>query len=145
MGAAAIEGACAGAGVKAFFATLRAPKYSAPLEAWYAIGVGYYLTFGFILYRLIALRAAGAIALVLAMMLANALWNLLFFRARNLYLAFVTGSAAPLLDVPLFVWLLYLDTRAAGALIPYLAYRAYAVWWGYALWRANADPLRPLP
>jgi len=137
-GAAAIEGLCAGTGVKAFFATLRAPKYSAPLGVWYAIGAGYYLTFGFIVYRLLELQAFGALALVLTIMLANALWNLLFFRAKNLYLAFLTGSAAPLLDGPLFVWLLLIDALAALALVPYLAYRAYAIWWGYALWRANA-------
>jgi len=137
VGAAAIEGLCAGTGVKAFFAALRAPKYSAPLRVWYAIGVGYYLTFGFIVYRLLALQAFGALALVVTMMLSNALWNLLFFRAKNLHLAFLVGSAAPLLDGPLFVWLLFLDALAALALLPYLAYRAYAVWWGYALWRAN--------
>jgi len=37
----------------------------------------------------------------------------------------------------LFVCVWRLDAPSAVALIPYLAYRAYAVWWGYALWRAN--------
>src|SRR5262245_21978694 len=141
VGAAAVEGLCAGKGVKAFFATLRSPKYSAPLPIWYAIGIAYYLIFGFVLYRLLLHRAYGAVALVATMMLANALWNLLFFRAKNLYLAFITGSAAPMLDVPLFVWVLRLDAAAAWALVPYLAYRAYAVWWGHALWHLNrANP-----
>ena len=36
--------------------------------------------------------------------------------------------------------LLRLDARAAFALVPYLLYRVYAVWWGYALWRANRSP-----
>ena len=139
---AAIEGLCAGAGVKAFFATLRTPRYSAPLPVWYLIGVGYYVTFGFILYRLLVLPgssrlAQGALALVAIMMLANALWNLIFFRAKNLYVAFVTGGAAPIPDVLLCVCLWRLDPLAALALVPYLAYRAYAVWWGYALWVAN--------
>jgi TspO/MBR family protein len=57
----------------------------------------------------------------------NALWNLIFFRAKNLCVAFLAGSAAPLLDIPLFVWLLFIDPLAAWALVPYLAYRAYAV------------------
>lgn len=139
---AAIEGLCAGSGVKAFFATLRTPKYSAPLPVWYAIGVGYYVTFGLILYRLLVLpgpsrSAQGALALVVTMMLANALWNFVFFRARNLFIAFVTSSAAPLADIVLFIWLLRLDQPSALALVPYLAYRVYAVWWGYALWAAN--------
>lgn len=114
---------------QAFFATLRAraPKYSAPLRVWYAIGVGYYVAFGFIIYRLLTRLAFGPLTLVLAMMLANALWNLIFFRAKNLCVAFLAGSAAPLLDIPLFVWLLFIDPLAAWALVPYLAYRAYAV------------------
>src|SRR5690349_3210810 len=100
---ATIEGLFAGSCVKSFFVTLRTPKYSAPLPVWYAIGLGYYATFGFILYRLLVLPrpnrlADVGLALVVVMMLANALWNLLFFRARNLYLAFVTGSAAPIPD-----------------------------------------------
>lgn len=37
--AAVLEGACAGKNVKAFFATLRFPRYSAPLWVWTIIGV----------------------------------------------------------------------------------------------------------
>ena len=139
---AALEGVCAGSGVRAFFTTLRAPKYSAPLPVWYAIGVMYYLTFGFVLYRLLSLPQTDtlirlALALVAAMMLANALWNLVFFRARNLFVACITGAAAPILDVALFICLLRLERTAALALVPYLLYRVYAVWWGFALWTAN--------
>lgn len=140
--AAALEGVCAGTGVAAFFATLRAPKYSAPLPVWYAIGVLYYVTFGFVLFRLLNQTDRGgivriALGLTVAMMAANALWNLLFFRARKLFAAFVTGSLAPIPDAALLICLLRLDTKAAAALVPYLVYRVYAVWWGYALWTAN--------
>jgi tryptophan-rich sensory protein len=48
--AAALEGLCAGKNVKAFFATLRLPRYSAPLWVWTIIGVAYYLIFFFITY-----------------------------------------------------------------------------------------------
>ena len=142
LAAAALEGVCAGRGVKAFFATLRAPRHSAPLPVWYAIGVVYYVTFGFVLYRLLGLPGGdpltrGTFALVAAMMTANALWNLILFRARNLFVAFITGSAAPVPDLVLFVCLVGLDVPAALALVPYLIYRAYAVWWGYALWAMN--------
>jgi tryptophan-rich sensory protein len=142
VAAATLEGVCAGSGVKAFFATLRTPKHSAPLPVWYAIGVMYYVTFGFVLYRLLGLPEGdtltrGTFALVATTMIANALWNLIFFRARNLFVAFIAGSAAPIPDVVLLVCLLRLDHLAAVALVPYLIYRAYAVWWGYALWTAN--------
>ncbi len=77
------------------------------------------------------------LALILFMMAANALWNYLFFRARNLFVSFISGSLAPILDVTLFICLIQLDKTAAWALVPYLIYRLYAVWWGYGLWKMN--------
>ena len=71
------------------------------------------------------------------MMVVNALTNYVIFRARNLYLSFVIGAVFPVLDLTLFALLLALDQAAALAMIPYLLYRVYAVFWGYALWRAN--------
>jgi tryptophan-rich sensory protein len=140
--AAAVEGVCAGSGVKSFFASLKFPPYSAPLWVWYIIGTGYYATFFFALYRIVRLNTDSilkpvTLGLIVFMMTANALWNYLFFRARKLYLAFVAGSAAPLFDAVLFICLVQLDRSAAWALVPYLLYRVYAVYWGYALWKVN--------
>jgi tryptophan-rich sensory protein len=140
--AAGLEGVCAGRNVKPLFAALKFPRYSAPLWIWYIVGIGYYGTFFFILYRLFRLNAestlrTATVYLVLFMMMANALWNYLFFRSRKFFLAFVAGSAAPIFDAALFICLLGLDGVAAWALVPYLLYRVYAVWWGYGLWRLN--------
>jgi len=41
------------------------------------------------------------------------------------------------MDVALFVCLIQLNRIAAWALVPYLLYRVYAVWWGFALWKLN--------
>jgi tryptophan-rich sensory protein len=140
--AAALEGACAGGNVKSYFATLRSPAFSAPLWAWYIIGIVYYATFFFILYRILILDTDSVLrpmtlGLIVFMMAANALWNYVFFRARKLFLAFVAGSAAPVFDTALFICLLQLDKVAAWSLVPYLLYRVYAVYWGYALWKLN--------
>ena len=140
--AAGLEGACAGNNVKSFFATLRFPRYSAPLWAWTIIGAIYYLIFFFIIYRLLRLGSydplwRGAFALVVFMMVVNALTNYVIFRARNLHLSFVIGAIFPVMDLTLFALLLRLDQTAALAMIPYLLYRVYAVFWGYALWRVN--------
>jgi translocator protein len=140
--AAALEGACAGNNVKSYFATLRLPPYAAPLWAWYIIGVGYYATFFFVLYRILKLNTDSmlrpvTLALVLFMMIANALWNYVFFRARKLFIAFVTSSVAPIFDAALLFSLAGLDRPAAWSLVPYLLYRIYAVYWGYALWKMN--------
>jgi len=140
--AAALEGACAGKNVKSFFERLQSPAYAPPLWVWYIIGIVYYATFVFVLYRILSLNSDSilklvTLSLIVFMMTANAMWNYVFFRARKLFLAFVTGSAAPVFDALLFVCLLRLDSLAAWTLIPYLLYRVYAVWWGCALWKLN--------
>lgn len=142
--AAALEGLCAGKNVKAFFGSLRFPAYSAPLWVWSIIGGAYYVIFGFVVYRLLRLNTDSAIwyaafTLILFMMAVNALANYIIFRAQNLRLSFIVGALFPVMDVALFVCLIQLDKDAAWALIPYLAYRIYAVWWGYALWQANRE------
>jgi tryptophan-rich sensory protein len=138
---AALEGVCAGSTVKQFFSTLKLPSYSAPLWVWSIIGGGYYLTFGFVLYRLLRLDSSGlrtaTLTLVLFMAIVNALTNYVIFRARNLYLSFLIGCLFPFLDATLLICLIRLDTLAACALVPYLIYRIYAVWWGFALWTLN--------
>jgi tryptophan-rich sensory protein len=128
--AAALEGACAGNSVKSYFATLRSPSYAAPLWVWYIIGVGYYATFFFILNRILTLKTDSllrplTLGLVLFMMISNALWNYLFFRARKLFIAFVTGSAAPIFDTALLISLVGLDRLAAWSLVPYLPYMPF--------------------
>jgi tryptophan-rich sensory protein len=139
--AAGLEGACAGKNVKPFFSTLKFPRYSAPLWVWSIIGGVYYLIFGFVTYRLLRLDGStlrnATLALVVFMMIANALSNYVIFRLRNLYWSFLIGSLAPIFDATLFVCLVQLDTLAAWSLVPYLIYRVYGVWWGYALWKVN--------
>ena len=140
--AASLEGLCAGGNVRSFFATLRFPPYSAPLWVWSLIGGVYYIIFAFVLFRLLKLSANStlryaAITLILFMMAANALTNYIIFRARNLGLSFTIGLLFPAMDVALFVCMIQLNDSAAWALVPYMLYRAYAVWWGFALWKLN--------
>jgi tryptophan-rich sensory protein len=142
--AAALEGVCAGKNVKSFFAKLRFPPYSAPLWLWSIIGGLYYLIFCFVLYRLLRLNSdsalrPSALALILFMMIVNALANYIIFRARNLRLNFVVGALFPVMDIALFLCVVQLDQIAAWSLIPYLLYRIYAVWWCYGLWKVNGQ------
>ena len=140
--AAALEGVCAGKNVKSFFAKLQFPRYSAPLWVWSIIGGLYYVIFCFIIYRLLRLDSDSAIrnvalALILFMMVLNALTNYIIFRAQNLRLGFIIGTLFPIMDTTLFICLVQLDKVAAWSLIPYLIYRVYGLWWGYALWKIN--------
>jgi len=52
------------------------------------------------------------LALILFMMAANALWNYLFFRARNLFVILSAAGLAPILDVSLFICLIQLDKNS---------------------------------
>jgi len=102
----------------------------------------YYLIFFSIIYRLLRLenypaRWYAAVGLIAFMMTVNGLSNYVIFRARNLYLSFVIGAVFPVLDLTLFFIVMTLDQTAALAMIPYLLYRVYAVFWGYGLWRVN--------
>lgn len=140
--AAALEGVCAGKNVKAYFAKLKFPPYSAPLWVWYIIGGVYYVAFFFVIYRLLRLGSDsglkhGTLTLILFMMAVNAFWNYIFFRAQSLFLGFIGASFFPILDVALFICLIQLDKVAAWSLVPYLMYRIYALWWGYGLWKMN--------
>jgi tryptophan-rich sensory protein len=140
--AAIFEGACAGKGVKEHFATLRFPKYSAPLSVWYAIGGIYYIVFGFLLYRALRVEANTTLVYVtigylVFLMIANGSWNYIFFRRQDLFTAFILGTVTPVFDLVLLALVLYVDAKAALALVPYLLYRVYAVWWGFGLWREN--------
>jgi len=139
---AVLEGVCAGKNIRAFFQTVRVPRYSAPLWVWSIIGAAYYAVFGFIAFRLLSavppsFLARATLTLLVAMMVANALTNLIIFRARNLPLSYAIGCAFVVLDITLMVCLLRLDEFAASVLIPYLVYRVYAVWWGRALAKLN--------
>jgi tryptophan-rich sensory protein len=139
--AAALEGVCAGRNVKSFFSSRKFPSYSAPLWVWSIIGGLYYVIFGFVTYRLLRLDnsviRSAALGLVLFMMIVNALTNYIIFRARNLQLSFAIGCVFPFMDIALLFCLTQIDTIAAWALLPYLIYRVYAVWWGYRVWTLN--------
>jgi tryptophan-rich sensory protein len=139
--AAGLEGVCAGRNVRAFFSTLKFPSYSAPLWAWSIIGGLYYIIFCFVTYRLLRLVSSplrnATLALVLFMMIANALSNYVIFRAQDLWRSFLIGSLAPIFDVTLLVCLIQLDAVAAWSLAPYLIYRVYGVLWSYEVWTLN--------
>ena len=148
--AAALEGLCAGRNVKPFFASLRFPAYSAPLWVWSIIGGLYYLSFCFVLYRLLRLDfdpvlRPVALSLILFMMSLNAATNYIIFRARDLRLSFIVGAFFPFMDVALFCCLVQLDKISAWSLIPYLLYRIYAVWWGYKVWQMNKHNSAAVP
>ncbi len=142
--AAVLEGGLAGGGVRAYFATLRLPRYSPPFWAWVVIGALYYVAAFIVLYRLFRLESRGllwsvAMSLAILMLAINAVWNLLFFRLKSLRASALALIPYSLVVLALAFSLARLDVVAAWSLAPYLAYLVYANAWVYNLWRVNEN------
>jgi tryptophan-rich sensory protein len=146
VASAALEGFAAGQGVKQRLVELRQPRYSPPFAVWIAIGVLYYVICFGISYRLLSagiglsLRGA-AFALLLVLMASNILWNVVFFRRKDLHASYygLWPYIGVALTLCLALW--YSDPAAAWIFLPYVIYLSYAVWWGHRLWKLNA-PVR---
>jgi tryptophan-rich sensory protein len=121
---------------------LKMPSYSPPLWAWYVIAVSYYAIVFICAYRVLLhpfttpFRNA-ALALLLSMVLLNAIWNLLFFRAKNLAATFALSLGYSLIVVTCWYFLSQFDRFAAAAIGLYGAYQVYSNVWGYRIWRLN--------
>ena len=142
LAAATLEGGLAGSGVRQRLAELRMPRYSPPFALWMAIGIAYYAICFVVLRRLLASPAftpavVAAIVLLLLVLLVNALWNVLFFRWRNLQASFVIFIPYALLVVSLGACLLRTDRYGAALFLGYCVYLVYATWWAYRLWLLN--------
>jgi tryptophan-rich sensory protein len=138
----ALEGIFAGGGIKRRLAELRVPKFVPPLSGWIAIGIFYYVICFVMLYRLFSMPSSvpmrpWALGVLGGLMFINALWNLFFFRTRNLFHAFVIGLPYVVLAAMLFGMLWRLDRPAAWAFLPYVIYLVYATRFGYLVWRLN--------
>jgi benzodiazapine receptor len=140
--ALALEGALSGTKVKARFAELRQPQRSLPLVAWFIIGFVYYVLFFLMLNSLLgSLPTPGwtpaALALVAVLLSANAAWNWVFFRKKDLWLSVVLSALYILVAIVLAIALFRLRNPLAGWSLIFVGYLAYSTWWVYGVWRLN--------
>lgn len=139
--AAALEGLFAGPGVKRRLTELRQPSHSPLFAVWIGIGLCYYLICFVVLSRLIASRPTPlrwtAFALVAALLIGNALWNLVFFRHKNVEASAIVSLAYAAVALTVSILLILVDPVSAWVFLPYLIYLAYATWWVLALRRLN--------
>jgi tryptophan-rich sensory protein len=141
---AIFEGVMAGGNVKQYFAKLHQPRYAISLKGWFAIGGLYYVVFGIVVYRLLRYDADAdatvrnlAFILLILMMVWNAVWNYIFFRARNLFISLVAFVPYIMVTLALIAALSRFDQIAAGLVFIYSLYLVYATSWAYKLWNLN--------
>ncbi|MGH7589502.1 MAG: tryptophan-rich sensory protein [Gemmatimonadota bacterium] len=142
--AAVSEGLLAGSEVGARFSELVLPPFSPPLWAWAIIGVSYYVLFFFLLNSLLGSLPTppltmAALLLVTILLAANATWNWLFFRERELWLSTAFFAPYGAVALTLAVVLFRLRSPLFSWYLLYMAYLAYAAWWGISLWRLNPE------
>ena len=142
--AAVLEGLFAGRGVKRRLAELRQPPHSPPFGVWVVIGLCYYLICFVVLTRLVDSTTSPfrwvAFASVVALLIGNAVWNLAFFRHKNIEASATVSVAYAAGALSVAVLLAVVDSVSALVFLPYLVYLAYGTWWVLALRRLNREP-----
>src|SRR5262245_40239934 len=118
------------------------PPYSPPFSVWLLIGLVYYAICFIVLRHLLAAHSATllvrvALGLLLLVLLANALWSVLFFRRRDLRASFLAFIPYSVIVAALVVSLSRIYPFGATLFLCYCIYLLYATWWGYRLWLLN--------
>ena len=142
-GGVALESLCAGKSIRKRLTELRWPRYSPSLRAWVLIGGAYYVICFVVWIRLLQLPDSAwrtaAFALAASVMAVNAIWNLFFFRSRNLSHALICGIVYTTFAITLLLILTRIDRTAALWFLPYAVYLAYANLWGWRVWKLNTS------
>jgi translocator protein len=142
IAAATAEGALAGNGVRQRLAALRMPRYSPPFVVWLVIGLVYYTICFIVLRQLLSatpftLMARLALPLLIVVLVANALWSVLFFRRQDLRASFIAFIPYAVVVAALVVLLSRVDPFGSALFLCYCIYLLYAAWWAYRLWLRN--------
>lgn len=136
------EGILSGTGVQARFAELRLPRGAPRLWSWAVIGGTYYILFYSLLRSILARPSipfwtSVTLTLTALLLIANATWNWIFFRRKNLWLSLVFFVPYLLLALTLAGVLHHVRNPLSAWFTLYLAYLSYASWWAYRVWRLN--------
>ena len=141
---ALLAGLCAGSGAKKYLSELKWPSFSPPLCAWYTIGVVYYVVVFVCVYRVLQRPTLpfrnAALTLLLMIVVLNALWNVLFFRAKNLRATFIFSLCYSVIVIGCWYCLSQFNHLVAFVFGFYVIYLVYANGLGYRLWRLNSGP-----
>jgi benzodiazapine receptor len=141
VAAAAAEGVLAGSGVRQRFQELRLPAAAPPMGLWVLIGAAYYVIAFTLVVRLQIAgptsAAPASFVLLIVILSANAIWNYVFFRAKNLAGTLALSVGYSVCVLALQILLAASDRVSAVVLLPYTLYLGYANWLQHELWRLN--------
>jgi tryptophan-rich sensory protein len=77
--------------------------------------------------------------LVATLLIGNAVWNLVFFRHKNVEASAIVSLAYAAVALTVAILLILVDPVSAWVFLPYLIYLSYATWWVLALRRLNRE------
>jgi tryptophan-rich sensory protein len=120
------------------------PPYSPSFAEWMLIGAAYYAMCFIVLRHLLVASSRTwtqllTLAMLIFVLLANAFWNDLFFRRRELRASFIALVPYTVLVAGLVVLLAHSYLFGAVLFMCYGVYLLYATWWGYRLWLLNRN------
>jgi translocator protein len=141
---AVLGNAFVGEGLK-WFKGLAKPRLLVPMSVFYIVGPIVYVIDAIILYRALSVLQEGRLlifVLTLVVMIANELWNYLFFGLRSTFAGFV-GIILFLLPLTMLqITLFRFDPFSAWLLLAYYAWVLYDLVWTFALWRLHRGERR---
>jgi len=119
--------------------SLKQPAFSPSVGVWTLIGIAYYGMCFFLLYRLVSGDPTHTLPLMLllAVMALNTTWNYVYFRRRDLRMAFWYAAGYAVVAVALEVVLIRVDVVLALAFAAYVAYLPFALVLFYRTWKMN--------
>jgi tryptophan-rich sensory protein len=122
-----------------WFVNLNQPKNLYIVKTWIrsAVGVSFYLLFGFILYHLIVSSEIISIIIVIFIIQLMGLSPYLLFKTKNLRLFFLTMLIFPVLAPVLIFMLLQINLTLAILTIIYFLWLAYDMSYFYRLMKLN--------
>jgi tryptophan-rich sensory protein len=138
-GTAAILGnAFIGKDAMRWFKQLRRPKTMVTMPVFYAVGAVYYMLMGTVLYRSIVRRNRRAVSSSLTVLVANEVWNVLFFGRRSTRNGFI-GIAAFLVPLGVLYQAVDDDDLSQKLVAAYGLWVVYDAVWTFGLWRLNPE------
>jgi len=142
VAAIAAEAIAAGKGANETMRTLKQPSWALPVVGWYALGLLYHAVCWFVLYRVSNSRILGSmrqasLALLIALMATNVIWNFIFLRRRKLALGFWCVVPYAFLALVLLSMLARIDRQSELVFLAYIFYIPYAIGWTFQVWKLN--------